>query len=107
MAEEKELSLIDKLTAPLSMYDIELRIGTTSPKGFSLLLYKTARTDVKRLNEVFGIEWKNRYFYDDKGLLCCGISAKYDGEWIERNDVGTESQTEKEKGSYSAQPSFV
>jgi len=93
--------LIEKLIAPLSASDIEVRVGTTSQKGFSLLIYKTARTDVKRLNDVFGLNWKNRYFADEKGLLCCGISAKVDGEWVERIDVGTESYTEKEKGSYS------
>ena len=95
--------MLKKLSAPLSKEDIELRIGSTSEKGFSLLLYKTARTDVRRLNEVCGNLWKNRHFYDDKGLICCEISI-YDkeiGEWISRTDVGTESHTEKEKGSYS------
>ena len=43
--------LITKLSEPLTKDDVELRIGTTSAKGFSLLLYKTARTDIKKLNE--------------------------------------------------------
>lgn len=92
-----------KLNSPLTIDDIELRIGTTSSKGFSLLLYKTARTDVKRLDEVYGTKWKNRFFYDANNLLCCEISI-YDTEikeWVSRVDVGVESQTEKEKGSYS------
>tara|TARA_R110000823_G_scaffold286748_1_gene405070 strand:- start:1433 stop:2149 length:717 start_codon:yes stop_codon:yes gene_type:complete len=92
-----------KLNSPLSIEDIELRIGQTSAKGFSLLLYKTARTDVKRLDDVYGTKWKNRFFYDAKNLLCCEISI-YDldiKEWVSRVDVGTESQTEAEKGSYS------
>ena len=92
-----------KLNTALTKDDIELRIGSTSAKGFSLLLYKTARTDIKRLTEVYGNKWKNRHFYDDKKLLCCEISIWDDEikEWIGRSDVGVESYTEKEKGSYS------
>jgi len=96
--------MIKDLMKPLDDSEIELRIGSASAlKGFSILAYKTARADVKRLNDVCGLLWKNRYFYDDKELLCCEISV-YDNEtkqWISRSDVGTESQTEKEKGSYS------
>ena len=92
-----------KLNDPLTKDDIELRIGQTSPKGFSLLLYKTARTDVRRLDAVYPDLWKNRYYYDQNGLLCCEISVynKDIKEWVSRTDVGTESFTEKEKGSYS------
>ena len=91
------------LNDPLTKDDIELRIANTSQKGFSLLLYKTARTDVKRLDECYPMKWKNRFFYDNKGLLCCEISIYNDNlkEWVSRSDVGTESFTEKEKGSYS------
>ncbi|MCP4665244.1 MAG: hypothetical protein GY849_02670 [Deltaproteobacteria bacterium] len=95
---------IDNLTKLLPDESIEFRIGNVSVgKGFSVLAYKTARADVIRLNEVFGLNWKNRYFYDNKNMLCCGISVfnKDIKEWIERIDIGTESRTEKEKGSYS------
>lgn len=104
MSETKELSIIEKLSAPLEKEDIEFRIGNISQgKGFSLLAYKTARTDVKRLNSALGFGWKNRFQYDSKGILCCEISIfdKDTKEWITRIDVGTESNTEKEKGNYS------
>ena len=105
------MSVINELSKPLSIDDIEFRIGSVAkvynkgdkPKGFSMLAYKTARTDVKRLNEAVGLNWKNRYFYDDNKILCCEISV-YNPEikeWVSRIDVGTESMTEKEKGSYS------
>lgn len=99
--------IMKELSKQLSREDIEFRIGNVqkgnNPTGFSLLAYKTARTDVKRLNEVLGLNWSNEYFYDSKGILSCSISV-YDNEtkqWITRSDVGTESMTEKEKGSYS------
>ena len=97
------MEFFNKLSEPLTRNDVELRVGATSKNGFSLLLYKTARTDVKRLNQACGINWSNRFYYDDNNLLCCGISV-FDAEtkqWVERVDVGTESMTEKEKGLYS------
>ncbi len=104
------MSIIDDLSKPLSIDDIEFRIGSVAkakqgeqPKGFSMVAYKTARTDVKRLNDCVGLNWKNKYFYDTTGILCCEISI-YNNEikeWISRVDVGTESMTEKEKGTYS------
>ena len=97
------MNILEDLSKPLSKDDVELRIGTTSAKGFSLLLYKTARTDVKRLNKVCGLNWKNEHYYDNNGLLCCTISIYNEAtnQWVNRTDVGVESFTEKEKGSYS------
>lgn len=104
------MSIINELSKPLNIDDIEFRIGSVAkpkqgehPKGFSMLAYKTARTDVKRLNDCCGLDWKNRYFYDDNKILCCEISIYNNGtkEWVSRVDVGTESMTEKEKGTYS------
>lgn len=95
--------MINELGKPLTKDDLELRVGTCSAKGFSLLLYKTARTDVNRLNEVCGLGWSNNHKVDTKGSVTCSIKV-YDkdlGLWVEREDTGTESNTEKEKGSYS------
>ena len=91
------------LREPLTAEDIEVRVGNISPKGASLLLYKTARTDSKRLDEVFNGRWKRRHYMDGKGGIVCEISI-YDTElkeWISREDVGSESFTDKEKGAYS------
>lgn len=96
--------LIKELSAPLGVEDVEFKIGTVKGgSGFSLLAYKTARADTKRLNEVFGLGWKNRYYYDDKGLLACEISIHVDsiGEWVARSDIGMPSFAEEEKGNHS------
>ena len=99
------MSDFKKLSAPLSADEIEMRIGSgvSDGRGFSLLAYKTARVDAKRLDDAFGVLWKNNFFYDTDGLLCCEISIydKDTQQWIGRCDVGTESKTEKEKGLYS------
>lgn len=97
------INILKQLSAPLAAHDVELRIGTTNAKGFSLLLYKTARTDVRRLNQVCGLRWQNSHYNDSNGNVVT-VGKVYDDdlkEWIVREDVGTESHTEKEKGSYS------
>ena len=96
-------TIIERLGEPLKKEDVELRIGTTSQNGFSLLLYKTARVDNKRLNDVCGLDWQERFYLDEHGNRCCELKVWNDarGEWIVRSNVGMESNTEKEKGSYS------
>jgi hypothetical protein len=83
--------------------EIECRIGTINEKGLSLLLYKDARADMKILDETFGIfGWKRTHQSID-GNLYCTVEI-WDNEkqsWIAKQDVGTVSYTEKEKGQAS------
>ena len=83
--------------------EIELRVGTCSGKGFSLLLYKDARCDMNMLDEVFGaMNWTRSHEVID-GKLCCTVSIWDEAkeQWIHKQDVGTESFTEKDKGVFS------
>ena len=83
--------------------EIEVRIAMIKETGVQLLLYKTARTDMQILDETFGpTNWKNSY-REVKGNLYCTISV-WDEEkkqWIDKEDCGVESNTEKEKGEAS------
>ena len=83
--------------------EIECRIGTINEKGLSLLLYKDARADMKILDETFGVfGWKRTHQSID-GNLYCTVEI-WDNEkqsWIAKQDVGTVSYTEKEKGQAS------
>ena len=89
---------LEELTKPLPASDIQVRIAqSVEGRGFSLLLYKTARADVKRLNEVFNAMWSNSWEFDEKGNLVASITVN----GITRSDVGTESNTEEVKGQYS------
>ncbi len=88
-----------KLTAA----EIECRVSTVSGKGCSLLLYKDARVDQNLLDETYGIfGWQRKHELID-GQLFCTVSVKNPetGEWVSKQDVGTESYTEKEKGRAS------
>lgn len=71
--------------------------------GCSLLLYKDARCDMRILDEVYGAMGWARHHEVIDGRLYCTISVRNPetGEWISKQDVGTESNTEKEKGQAS------
>ena len=83
--------------------EIDARVATVTPKGCSLLLYKDARCDMRLLDETFGsMNWQRSHEVID-GNLYCNVSV-WDEEkkiWVKKQDVGTESYTEKEKGQAS------
>lgn len=92
----------------LTPEDIEVRVSTVTDKGCSLLLYKDARCDMNILDETVGAEnWQNK-FYEQKGILFCslGINTNFANpelpeRWIWKDDAGSESNTEAEKGNAS------
>lgn len=87
----------------LTAEEIECRIGQVAKDNsyVTLLLYKDQRTDAKILDEKVGAEnWQNRY-YEVKGNLFCSVGIKCDGEWVYKDNCGTESNTEAEKGEAS------
>ena len=81
--------------------EIDLRIGTITKKGYSLLLYKDARCDMNILDEEIGSDKWQRDHKEVKGNLYCGVSILTDNGWVTKWDCGTESYTEKEKGEAS------
>lgn len=83
--------------------EIECRVATVNEKGASLLLFKDARVDLKILDETFGPFGWQRTHQSIDGNLYCTISL-WDSEkqqWISKQDVGTKSYSEKEKGQAS------
>lgn len=88
----------------LKANEIECRIGTFKEgKGISLLLYKDARVDMRILDEVFGFDgWEREHQLIDGKLFCTvKVWSEKRNCWISKQDVGTESNTEKEKGQVS------
>ena len=69
----------------------------------SLLLYKDARVDQRLLDETFGpMNWQREHTIIDGNLYCTvSIWDEKKGVWVSKQDVGTESNTEKEKGQAS------
>jgi hypothetical protein len=70
----------------------------THKKGLSLLLYKDARCDQNILDEVVGpFNWKREHTRDNRNCVV-SIWDSEKGQWIGKEDTGTESNTEREKG---------
>lgn len=94
---------MEKKIRILKPNEIEVRVAQVTEKGVQLLLYKDSRCDKRILDETFGINgWKNRY-EEIKGNLFCIISIWDDTKkhWIDKEDCGVESFSEKEKGEAS------
>ena len=87
----------------LTAGDIECRVARATKKGVQLLLYKDARCDMSQLDRAVGpMNWQREHTFKDGHLYCrVGIYDKDREMWVWKEDVGTESNTEKEKGQAS------
>lgn len=95
----------------LSKEDIEVRVAQTNIYNnngqqvvkVNLLLYKNARVDMKILDELFTpMGWKRTHKLIGDRLYCCvEVYNTETKEWICKEDVGVESNTEAEKGQAS------
>ena len=80
--------------------EIDCRISQVKKdgSGLSLLLYKDARCDQNILDEVVGpFNWKREHTRDNKNCIV-SIWDENKNQWISKEDTGTESNTEREKG---------
>lgn len=78
--------------------EIECRIGQIKANGLTLLLYKDARCDMNILDETVGpMNWKREHTRDNRNCIV-SIYDDEKNEWVSKEDTGTESNTEAEKG---------
>lgn len=92
-----------KTPRDLKADEIELRIQQIKDNGLSLLFYKDARCDMAILDETYGpMNWQRHHEFKN-GKLYCAVSIwdEEKGQWITKEDVGTESNTEADKGQAS------
>lgn len=78
--------------------EIECRVAQAKANGVSLLLYKDARCDQTILDETVGaMNWQRHHTRNNAN---CIVSIWDDDKkaWVSKEDTGTESNTEKEKG---------
>lgn len=98
-------TIYTELQKPLSLSDVDFRVGSIFSKGdkawATILAYKDARVDMQRLDQATAGIWQNEYKRDSKGVLQCGIGIKSGDEWIWKWSNGIESNTEAAKGEYS------
>lgn len=78
--------------------EIECRVAVVKDTGISLLLYKDARCDMNILDEEVGkMNWQRSHSRENANCIV-SIWDSEKGQWISKEDTGTESFTEKEKG---------
>ena len=82
----------------LKANEISCRVNQINDKGLTLLLYKDARVDMDVLDETVGsMNWKKEYTRDNRNCIV-SIWDSEKKEWISKEDTGTESNNEAEKG---------
>lgn len=82
----------------LKASEIDCRPAMINEKGISLLLYKDARVDQDILDETVGaMNWQRKHLRDNANCIV-SIWDSEKKQWVEKEDTGTESNTEKEKG---------
>lgn len=90
---------ISKLSEPLPIEAIDFRIQSINRGGFATILaYKDARVDQQRLDEVVGpLNWMRQHVNNNHN---CIVSVWHDEakHWVSKEDTGTESNTEAQKG---------
>ena len=78
--------------------EIDVRVSQIQGNWCSLLLYKDARVDMDILDETVGsLNWKREHLRDNANCIV-SIYDESKKEWISKEDTGTESFSEKEKG---------
>ena len=90
---------LEDLRKPLKITDVDFRVQSINKgKYATILAYKDARVDMNRLDEVVGAGlWKREHF--DNNTRCrVSIYNEDIKEWVSKEDIGTASATEAEKG---------
>lgn len=87
----------------LKANEIEVRIGSSTKKTFSLLLYKDARVDMNLLDEVVGKgNWQREHKILGNDIYCrVGIYNKELNCWVWCEDAGSSGTIEVEKSKAS------
>ena len=89
---------MESIFRDLKENEIDCRVSQINEKGLTLLLYKDARVDMDILDETVGAKnWKRSHTRDNANCTI-EIWDEDKKQWISKEDTGTESFTEKEKG---------
>ena len=87
------------LSIPLSIDQIDFRVQSINKGGYATILaYKDARVDMERLDDVVGpLGWKREHSRDNHNCVV-SIFDPEAGHWVGKEDTGTESNAEAQKG---------
>lgn len=78
--------------------EIDVRIAQFKENYVQLLLYKDARCDMNILDETVGpLNWQRAHSRENKNCTV-SIYNEITEQWVSKEDTGTESNSEQEKG---------
>lgn len=82
----------------LNAEEIDCRVSQIAANWLTLLLYKDARVDQNILDETVGcMNWQKKYLRENANCIV-SIWDEDKKQWVEKEDTGTESFSEAEKG---------
>ncbi len=90
---------IKELRTPLKIDEIDFRVQSINKGGYATILaYKDARCDINRLDAVCSpLGWKREHTRDNQNCIV-SIWCDTKKQWVSKEDTGTESSAEKQKG---------
>lgn len=90
---------LKKLSEPLTISQIDFRVQSINRGGYATILaYKDARVDMDRLDEVLGPNnWKREHKLENRNCIV-SIYDPDKKEWVGKEDTGSESNQDAEKG---------
>jgi hypothetical protein len=93
---------LNKLARPFDVKKISWRVGATSKDKTKAiaLAYIDARDVMKRLDDVFGMNWQCKYSHAETKTIC-EIGVLIDSVWIWRSGGAGDTDIEAEKGAIS------
>lgn len=82
-----------RLLEPFDAGEVKWKPQTVKGDRALAVCYIDARLVMDRLDHVFGVGgWKDEYTPLPNGAVLCQLSVKVNGEWVSRQDVGSESE---------------
>lgn len=99
-------AIFGRLAAPFDPADVRWKPQTVSGNRALAIAFIDARAVADRLDEVLGMDnWQDGYEILKQGSVACRLRVRLDGEWIEKQDVGSPSEQPDEgdrmKAAYS------
>jgi hypothetical protein len=81
------------LAAPFDAAEVKYKPQSVSGNRALVICYVDARVVMDRLDDVLGVlNWQDAYVVLPDGNVTCRLSLRIGGEWITKEDVGSESE---------------
>jgi hypothetical protein len=98
--------MLDRLSLPFDPIDVKWKPQAVSGNRALAIAFVDVRAVSDRLDEVLGMDnWQDAYEVLEQGSVACRLQVRVNGEWIEKQDVGSPSEQPDEgdrmKAAYS------